>query len=145
MRHIGTATMLGCALWAGLGASAAAAPSPRGKAYSVHVYTSFGTNFDDCFAFGQGGILTVAAYGPLLYRLDELNSQPEDWQATARTNPPFGFVLTFHGSVGGANAQTVSADGVSSEGNSFILRGVLDPGCAASAAGRQGGSSPYRR
>ena len=144
MRHVGAVTMLGCALWCGMGANAALAQSPNGKAYGVHVFSSFGTQFDDCFAFDNSGTLSVRGYGPILYRHDELNTQPEDWQATARTNPPFGVVLTFHGSVGGSNAQTIVADGVSSEGSTFILQGVLNSECAPIAA-RRSGASPYRR
>lgn len=144
MKSLGPVTLFGCALWCGISTSAAAAQSPDGKVYRVHVFSSFGTQFDDCFTFNNSGILSVRGYGRMLYRHDELNTQPKDWQATARTNPPFGFVLTFHGSVGGSNGQTIVADAVSSEGDTFIVRGVRDAACASSAARRRS-ASPYQR
>jgi hypothetical protein len=141
-----TSMALGCALSLGLSANVALANSPKGQAnspngqaYNVNVFSSFGTQFSDCFAFNDSGTLLVQGYGPLVYRFDELNTQPDAWQATAGTNPPFGFVLAFHGTVGGGAGQTIIANGISSEGDTFILQGVVVPSCAP---GRSG-ASPY--
>jgi hypothetical protein len=140
---IGAATMaLGCTLCVGLGAQPAEAHSPKGKAYHITVYTSFETQFDDCFAFLKDGTLVIEGFGPLLYRFDELNGQPEAWQAIS--TQAGGFNLAFHGTIGGADARTISANGIGTDGDTYILQGVLDPSCAAERARRAGGV-PYRR
>ncbi len=131
---------LGCALM--LGTGSAMAHSPAGKAYTATVYSSFGTRFQDCFSFGRNGVLTILGFAPIPYRLDELNTQPDAWQAIGVPSGLFG--LAFHGTVGGAGAQTISANGMNDMGDTFILRGVLDPSCAGDGARRRGGS-PYRR
>ena len=143
-----TSMALGCALSLGLSANVALANSsppppdaatPKGQAYNVNVFSSFDTQFSDCFAFDNSGTLVIRGYGPIIYRFDELNKQRDAWQATAGTNPPFGFVLAFHGTAGGAAGQTIIANGISSEGDTFILHGVVVPSCAPSRSG----ASPY--
>ena len=53
MRIVYAAIKLGCVVCVGLGAQAAEAHSPKGKAYHVTVYSSFQTQFDDCFSSGK--------------------------------------------------------------------------------------------
>lgn len=135
-------TALGLGLVLGLGSGAAAANSPQGKTYHVTVYASFGNQFDDCFTFRNNGRLIIEGFGPTTYRLDELNTQPDAWQAVGIASGQYG--LAFHGTVGGAGAQTIRANAVSTDGDTYILQGVLDPGCTASTAARSAGSG-YRR
>ena len=52
---------------------------------------------------------------------------------------PFRIGLLGHGTVGGAAGQTIIANGISSEGNTFILQGEEDPSCAS----QRSGASPY--
>ena len=125
-------------------ANAALASSPKGQVYLVHVFSSFDTEFYDCYSFEKSGTLSIKDYGPINYRFDELNTETEDWQATAGTNPPFGFVLSFHGHVGGSTGKTIVGNGLSSNGDTFILQGVVNPGCASSAK-QPSGTTPYRR
>lgn len=140
MRTFAVSAALGCALCLGFGAGPAEAHSPQGKTYRVTVIASFGTQFEDCFAFGRNGRLVIAGFGPIAYRFDELNSQPETWQATGTDGGPVG--LAFHGTVGGDDARTINANGMSTVGDTFILQGVVDPGCAAGSVRSAG--SPYR-
>ena len=129
---------LGLGLLVGSGSGAAAANSPQGKTYHVTVYASFGNQFDDCFSFRSSGKLVIAGFGPTTWRLDELNTQPDAWQAVGVGAGRYG--LAFHGSVGGAGAQTIWANAVSTDGDTYILQGVLDPGCTLSATSRSAGT-----
>ena len=140
MRIYAATATLACALFLGAGGQAAEAHSPKGKSYHVTVYSSFNTQFDDCFSFLKDGTLVISGFGQLLYRFDELNGQTDAWQALS-TQGPFG--LAFHGSVGGADGRTISGNGLNFDGDTFILQGVVDPSCAAERA-RGAGGSPYR-
>ena len=124
-----------------LAAQPALATSPKGKTYSVTLYSSFNTKFDDCFAFGKNGSLIIQGFGPMIYRFGELNAQSDSWQALSRPSAPFG--LTFHGVSGGAGAQTLQGNGLNVDGDTFVLLGVPDPNCNAASAERRAGS--YRR
>lgn len=142
MKILNAAIGLGCVMALVAGAQTAQATSPKGKSFHVTVYTSFKTQFDDCFSFGVDGSLLILGFGPIRYRLDELNSQPDAWQAIGEAP---GFVgLALHGTTAGPGAQTIRANGMSSDGDTYILQGVLDPSCAADTARRAGGSR-YRR
>lgn len=141
MRTLDAAIKLGCVLCLSLGAQAAQAHSPRGKAYHVTVYSSFETQFDDCFSFADDGSLTIAGFGTILYRFDALNTQVDAFQASGGD---LGFTLSFHGTTAGADGQTIQANGLSSDGDTYILQGVLDSSCTANTASRAAGSL-YRR
>lgn len=119
---------------------ALAAELPDGHQYKVTVFSSFGSQFNDCFTFDRSGNLQVAGYGPLIYRHGQLNGQIKSWDAIP-VSPVYGFTLSFHGSVGGAAGQTIVANGISSEGSTFILQGVLNSSCAASVARQPAGSA----
>ena len=133
MRRFATVIGCACALSYALHAGAALAGSPKGQIYLAHVFTSFGTEFEDCFFFSKTGKLKIDNYGTILYRFDALNSQTNNWQALAGPKPPNGFGLAFHGHVSGPNGDTFDGDGVSSQGATFILQGVMDPTCRSSA------------
>jgi len=133
---------LGLLLWCGLSTSAALAHSPDGNVYKVNVFSSFGTQFSDCLLFDQkSGTLSIAAYGKVTYRHDQLNAQPEAWQATSVSGSAF--ILSFHGTVGGSTGQTINANGLNEFGDTFILQGVAEPSCALVA--KRLGGSPYKR
>jgi hypothetical protein len=139
MKRVDTLMKLGLALWCGLGASAALAHSPDDHTYKIHVFSSFGTQFDDCFTFDRkSGTLTIANYGKDIYRHDQLDTQPEAWQATSPKGNAF--ILSFHGSVGGGGGQTIIANGLNEFGDTFILQGVIQQSCTALLAKQ----SPYR-
>ena len=143
MNHVGTLTRIGLLLCCGLGTSAAVAHSPDGHIYNVNVFSSFGTQFNDCLVFDQrSGTLSIAGYGKAIYRHDELNTQPEAWQATSPNGSLF--ILSFHGTVGGSGGQTIVANGLNEFGDTFILQGVIaERGCAPAATRLRG--SPYKR
>jgi hypothetical protein len=117
--------------------------SPDGNAYTVEVFSSFGTQFQDCFSFNKTGQLTIAGYGQLTYRKDQLNYQPQEWQATSSQEGAGGFDLSFHGTVRGTG-HTILANGMNEYGETFILQGVLDSACRA-AAKAKGSASPYKK
>lgn len=53
--------------------------------------------------------------------------------------------MSGQGTVGGAGAQTIQANAVSTTGETYILQGVLDPGCTVSAASRSAAGLEYGR
>lgn len=124
----------------------ALATSPVGKDYKVTVFSSFQTVFSDCLLFANDGRLTLVGlpFGDLLYRLGQLDHQRDAFQA-GPTQQSGGFVLTLHGTVFGAGAETIQGNMVSSDGDTFIFQGVVDSGCATETLARQGGGSSYRR
>ena len=133
MTRVAVAVTFVCAVWCAFSANAALAGSPRGQNYLVHVFTSFGTEFEDCFFFSKTGKLNISDYGTILYRFDALNTKASNWQALSGAKPPHGFALAFHGHVSGSTGDTLDGDGVSSEGNTFILQGVMDSTCRSAA------------
>jgi len=106
------------------------AHDPSGQTYRVEVFSSFGTQFQDCFAFDKFNKvdnLTVAGFGSLTARHDQLNNDLPTWQAVSTTGQLFN--LAFHGTVGGSGGQTIQANGVNEFGDTFILQGVSDRNC----------------
>ena len=75
MRRFAAVIGCACAFSFALQASAALAGSPKGQNYLVHVFTSFGTEFEDCFFFSKTGKLNIDNYGTILYRFDALNTK----------------------------------------------------------------------
>ena len=133
--------LLSCALGICLGGGSAFAHPPKGQAYLTHVFTSFGGDFFACFVFEKSGTLLVEGLAPEIFRFDELDTQPGTWQAGP--GGALGFSVSFHGTTGGTEGQTILANGVSSEGDTFILQGVLDLSCGGSSAStRRGGAQP---
>ncbi len=121
---------LGMLLGCFLSANAALAHSPQGKSYLTAVFSNFGTQFEACFAFDNAGNLTVGGYGTIIYRHDELNNASPLWQATPVTGKiPTFFILSFHGDVGGDGGQTLHANGLNSDGDTFIVDGVEVSAC----------------
>lgn len=141
-RHV----LLACALLglAGLPAHAADNASPRGKGYLAHVYGSDGQDFLACLFFAKNGKLLVEHYGPLIYRFDALDDQTDAFQALNATGQVDDFWLTFHGTVGGAQDRTLTANGLSSYGTTFILQGRLDPNCKPQQTRSAAGASKWR-
>jgi hypothetical protein len=143
MNRVDTLMKFGLVLWCGLSGGAALAHSPDDHTYKVNVFSSFGTQFEDCFAFDRkSGTLTITGYGKDIYRHDQLNTQPEAWQATSSKGNLF--ILSFHGAVGGSGGQTIIADGLNEFGDTFILQGIIQQPCASPAA-KQSSASPWRR
>jgi hypothetical protein len=143
MNNINTGMRLGLLIGFGLSASAALAHSPNGHTYNVVVFSSSDTQFNSCFVFDTAGNLTVGGYGSIVYRHDQLNTQPEAWQATpSSAHIPFGFVLSFHGTVGGDGGQTIVANGMNEFGDTFILQGVVVSSCPPAAAAKA--TSPFK-
>ena len=139
--------LLACALLglAGLPAHAADTTSPRGKGYLTHVFGSDGQDFLACFFFATNGRLLVEHYGPILYRFDALDDQADAFQALNATGTVADFWLTFHGSVGGTQDRTLTANGLSSYGTTFLLKGRLDRSCKPQQpTSRVAGASPWR-
>ncbi|MGD9510279.1 MAG: hypothetical protein AB7I59_05940 [Geminicoccaceae bacterium] len=139
--------LLACSLLglAGLPAHAADTASPRGKGYLAHVYGSDGQDFLACFFFARNGQLLVEHYGPVLYRFDALDDQTNAFQALNATGQVDDFWLTFHGNVGGDQGRTLTANGLSSYGTTFILQGRLDRTCKPQQpTSRSAGASPWR-
>jgi hypothetical protein len=120
--------------------------SPDGNVYRVEVFSSFGTQFQDCFSFNKTGQLTVEGYdGQLTYSKDQLNYQPQEWQATSSQEGAGGFDLSFHGTVRGTG-HTILANGMNEYGETFILQGVLDSACRAAAKAKaRASASPYKK
>ena len=144
MKCMSRTLALSCALGICLGGGTAFANPPKGQAYFAHVFTSFRSDFFACFVFEKSGTLLVEGLAPEIFRFDELDTQPGTWQAGP--GGAQGFSVSFHGTTGGTEGQTIVANGVSSEGNTFILQGVLDPSCVgSSAATRRGGAQPTWR
>lgn len=137
MKKLGKVLVLVGALMSTVAPLPAFATGGKGRSYSVHVFTSFGTNFSDCYTFAANGTLLVALFGPLTYRSDELNAAKGTWQATSKGD----FVLSFHGTFGGVSAQTLDANGVSSEGDTYIVQGVAAAQCTTPKVA----GSRYRR
>jgi hypothetical protein len=139
--------LLACALLglAGLPAHATETASPRGKGYLAHVFGSDGQDFLACLFFAKNGRLLVEHYGPVLYRFDDLDGQTDAFQALNATGQVDDFWLTFHGAVGGDQGRTLTANGLSSYGTTFILQGRLDPTCKPQQQPRSAaGASPWR-
>ena len=81
----------------------------------------------------------------MLYRFAALDDQPGAFQALNATGPADDFWLSFHGTVGGDHARTLTANGLSSYGTTFILQGRLDPACKPQQpTSRAAGASPWR-
>jgi hypothetical protein len=114
--------------------------SPDGNAYRVEVFSSFGTQFQDCFSFNKTGQLTIGGFGQITYRKDQLNYQPQEWQAEGDAG---GFALSFHGTVRGTG-HTILANGMNEFGETFIFQGVLDSACRLEAKAK-GSASPYKK
>jgi hypothetical protein len=111
--------LLGCCFTA----DAALAHSPQGKTYVTAVFSNFGTQFEACFKFDHAGNLTVGLYGTIIYLHDQLNNESPLWQATPVTGHiPQGFVLSFHGDVGGDGGQTIHANALNDAGDTFYRR-----------------------
>ena len=141
MKCMSRTLALSCALGICFGSGATFANPPKGQAYLTHVFTSFGTDFFACLVFEKSGALLVEGLSPEIFRFDELDTQPGTWQAGPGGS--LGFSVSFHGTTGGTKGQTILGNGVSSEGDTFILQGVLDPSCGGSpAATRRGGAQP---
>jgi hypothetical protein len=143
MKKFHTMIKLGLLLGCCLSAGAASAHSPQGKIYLTHVFSNFGTNFPACFTFDNAGNLAVGGYGTIIYRHDELNNESPLWQATpVEGHVPLGFILSFHGNVGGDGGQTIHANGLNDLGDTFIVDGVQVTACpsgvpAAAATAKQ--------
>jgi hypothetical protein len=106
------------------------AHSPQGQNYLTAVFSSFGTRFEACFAYDNAGNLTVGHYGTIIYGHDELNNASPLWQATPVAGKiPEGFILSFHGSVGGDAGQTIHANALNDLGDTFIVDGVAIGTC----------------
>lgn len=120
--------------------------SPDGKIYLVHVFSSFNTQFSDCFSFDKTGILIISDYGPLVYKKDQLNLQYSAWQAVATKEQAHaaGFVLSFHGSVAG-QGHTITANGLNDDGDTFIFQGVQVTSCPLKSAAAIVSASPYKK
>ena len=141
MKYMLRILALSCALGIYLCGGAAFAHAPKGQAYFTHVFTNFGSDFFACFVFEKSGALLVEGLSPEIFRFDELDTQPGTWQAGPGGS--LGLSVSFHGTTGGTKGQTILGNGVSSEGDTFILQGVLDPSCAGSPAStRRGGAQP---
>src|SRR3954447_6335233 len=95
MRRFAAVIGCACALSYVFSAGAVLAGSPRGQIYFAHVFTSFGTEFDDCFFFSKTGKLNIDNYGTILYRFDALNTQANDWQAFLARNRRTGLLWRF--------------------------------------------------
>jgi hypothetical protein len=140
---------LGCALGLCLYGSTAFANNPptnnppKGQTYATNVFSSRGGAMFACFVFDESGTLLVDGLPPEIYRFDELDTQPGTWQAGP--GGPLAFSVSFHGTTGGAAGETILGNGVSSEGVTFILQGVLNPSCIGSSASRRGGAQPAWR
>ena len=59
MKNFNTVMKLGLLIGYSLSAGAALAHSPNGHTYKVAVFSSFNTQFNDCFTFDNAGTLTV--------------------------------------------------------------------------------------
>jgi hypothetical protein len=139
--------LLACALLGlvGLPAYATETASPRGKGYLTHVFGSDGQDFLACLFFAKNGRLLVEHYGPVLYRFDALDDQTDAFQALNATGQVDDFWLTFHGTVSGDQGRTLTANGLSSYGTTFILKGRLDRSCKPQQpTSRAAGASPWR-
>lgn len=77
------------------------AQRPDGISYAVDVQSSFGTEFSDCFIFGNDGVLTVLGLGiPQVYEQKDLGKSKVFWQSVPFSG--FGFSIAFSGTATGA-------------------------------------------
>lgn len=114
--------------------------SVKGKKYRVHVFPSYSsTAFIDCFSFGENGVLNVDLLGELRYAYTRLNTQEYSWQSVPLPNAVRLYVA-FHGhEIRGEFA----GDGVSEQGDTFLISGFEDPDCAVGPGSAE--ASAYSR
>ena len=128
----------------GLCVNAALAAAPDGKSYRISVYSNFGTFFTQCISFNTSGGLAVGGYGTLVYTHDQLNNESSSWQAIPN-GPISGIILSFHGAVGGDDAETIHANATNSFGDTFILQGVAVASCANGSSLAASAASPWQK
>lgn len=117
---------------------------PDGNTYLVHVKSSFGTKFDDCYSFDHNspGTLTIQWLGePLTYAHDDLNKDDEDWQATSQAYAFLG--IAFHGSTD-HHGEKIKGNAVSEFGDTFVFKGEKSKKCEVETLRTQT-ANPYRQ
>ncbi len=122
----------------------AAFAKPQGVTYMVHVGTSFGTQFKDCFAFDTAGALTVSGYGTLAYTPGGRGSSLSKFQAVSplAVATTAGFTLELSGiALGNATSGAIKGSGSNENGDAFNFHGFPDASCSVAAAV----VSPYLR
>jgi len=113
-------------------ALAHAALAPAGNRYSLNVTTSFEKPFTDCWTFSTNGTFI---HSPSLhnfpYKLDNLNSEANNWQALWQGRVSIGFSGTTSG-------NTLSGNAVDARGRTYSITGALVQSCP-NAINTQGG------
>jgi hypothetical protein len=124
-------------------AHAADVQPPKGITYRADVKTSFGTRFQDCFRFGNDGILTIDGLGTLAFSFMDQGRARRQWQAVTKLRSA-AFSIGLSGvAFGDARRGFLAADGVSEYGDTYLVQGVPVATCARTA--RNAGDSPYRK
>jgi hypothetical protein len=123
---------------------AANAQRPDGISYAVTVQASFGTEFSDCFIFGNDGVLTVLGLGiPQAFDQKNLGESKVFWQSV--TYSDFGFSIAFSGMVAGNEKDgMIKGDAVSEFGDTFSFTGrPADCAGFVAASATVAASSPW--
>lgn len=116
---------------------------PDGFTYLVHVRSSFGTKFDDCFAFDTNGVLTISGLGePETFDHDALGTDDRDWQATSPASGSLG--IAFHGSTK-HDGNKINGNAINEFGDTFVFKGDRNDLCTDNLKTQSTNSNPYKR
>ena len=117
----------------GLGLIASTYAQVTGRTFRVHVISSFGTSFGDCFRFDvpSPGSLTIDGLGQTItYRLGQLNQVPTSFKAVSRFGQPLS--IMFYGEEIEA-LEVLTGEAVNEFGNTFVFAGTEVPSCSLAA------------
>ena len=110
--------------------------------FKVHVKSSFGTEFDDCFHFFPDGSLVIEGYdGQSAWAYKSLGQAKFRWQSVSLEGSTF-FSLAFSGTKG---LFGLFADGINDTGDTFKIVGKRVKECSLEATAEAAGGSPYQQ
>ena len=127
----------------GLGLIASSYAQVTGRIFRVHVISSFGTSFGDCFRFDvpSPGLLTIDGLGQTItYRLGQLNQVPTSFKAVSRFGQPLSIMFSGDEIIA---LQQLNGEALSEFGNTFVFSGLQTATCVPGVVTSAATGNPY--
>lgn len=115
-------------------------PNGDSETFRVHVTSSFGTQFVDCYTFnGDGSLVIALGPGSQVWAYKELGASKYRWQSTSTFDTSFPLAFS-----GGKSYFGLHGDGLNDIGDTFKLIGKKDKNCELdNTANTAASGNPY--
>ncbi len=135
-------SVLALAVLGGLPMGARAASGVAGNSYAMTIFTSFGTQFEDCWAFDDAGNLTINDLGTELYTVNFSMTKYFSAVESAALAQSYGGGIGFAGRSTGKKLTIIGSDYAH---DGYYGTGTVTGSCTAARRNPPAATNPYRR